>query len=197
MIKQFLRRNSISNESLLLATNLPVLSGPQTSTVNLLLLWFHRENHLLLERNRTEQSKTRCSEGPGKGYVRIMSMFIGWFSSFLPAFSTSLYIYISVSFLLIFFFCLERDTTMEAKSMFSWLFKRESDHWGNDEGNEFPIHIRSFWLPFCSPSRETGRRVKWKRILPNALKRKGRARTGKEAHGGRLVCVCACVGGTG
>lgn len=67
MIKQFLRRNSVSNQNLLLATNLPVLSGPQTSTLNLLLLCFHRENHLLLERNRTKQSKTRCAEGPGEG----------------------------------------------------------------------------------------------------------------------------------
>lgn len=68
MIKQFFRRNSsISNQNLLLATNLPILLGPQTSTLNLLLLCFHRENHLLLKRNRTKQSKTRCSEGPGKG----------------------------------------------------------------------------------------------------------------------------------
>lgn len=64
----------------------------------------------------------------------------------------------------------------------------------------FLIHIQEpsahlFWLPFCSPSRERGRRVKWKRILPNALKRKGRARTGKEGHWGEAcMCVCVCWG---
>lgn len=93
--KAISRRNSISNESLLLATNLPVLSGPQTSTLTLLLLWFHRENHLSLERNRTEQSKTRCLKAPVKGTLWIMSTFYRLIF-LLPACLLPLSIYISL-----------------------------------------------------------------------------------------------------
>ena len=96
--------------------------------------------------------------------------------------------------------CLERDTTIEAKFMFSWLFRRESDHWGNDEGSELPSSypgaLSSLVLtPLLQPFQRDREEGEMKEDFTKCFERKRESKSGKGSSWGEAcMCVCVCWG---
>ena len=79
--------------------------------------------------------------------------------------------------------------------MFSWLFKRESDHWGNDEGSELPDSYSLVLTPLLQPFQRDREESEMKENFTKCFEKKRESKNGKGSSWGEAcMCVCVCWG---